>query len=398
MSGEDVYEALPEGTSVGVTLAAGAMAGVMEHCVMYPVDCVKTRMQALACDKTTFKSTSILKNLAHIVKEEGLFRPIAGVQAMGLGAGPAHALYFHCYETMKLKLTPMARDSMVPETVIHGFAGATATIFHDGVMCPAEVVKQRMQMCCSPYKGALNCAVSVYKQEGWRAFYRSYPTSLSMNIPFQASHFMVYEFAQTLTNPDQQYNPAAHAVSGAAAGAVAALITMPLDVCKTLLNTQEANVLVRLNTNQVVGLSSAFRTVWRLAGPAGLFKGLRARIFYQMPATAISWSVYEFFKHYLPRWTASGTDHHQQEDTIKDLQDRVEVGGVGRGNEKGDNSSDRFWDSIVTDRGGVLRAESLLNNQKEMSSELVVSHHHHDLISEMRTFQSTTVRGFRTTE
>lgn len=385
---EDEYETLPEGTSTRVTLAAGAMAGIMEHCVMYPVDCVKTRMQALACDKAMFTSTSILRNLAFIIREEGIFRPIAGVQAMGLGAGPAHALYFHCYETLKHKLTPLARDSVIPETLVYGVAGATATLFHDAVMTPAEVVKQRMQMCCSPYKGALNCATTVYKQEGFRAFYRSYPTALTMNIPFQATHFMIYEFAQSVTNPSRQYSPVAHAASGAAAGAVAAFITMPLDVCKTLLNTQEANVLVRLNTTKVVGLGSAFRTVWSLAGPAGLFKGCRARMLYQMPATAIAWSVYEFFKHYLSRWEEGRRDEGR-EDTLGDLRARGK-GGEELSSEGGEG---RFgWNSIVTDRGSrVLAAESLLSSG-EVKSELV----HH--LSEIRTFPPTGVTSYRTTD
>merc|ERR1719495_3152165 len=178
-------------------------------------------------------------------------------------------------------------------------------------MTPAEVVKQRMQMCCSPYKGAVHCARTVYTQEGLRAFYRSYPTALTMNIPFQATHFMVYEAVQEMTNPTKTYNPLAHAVSGAAAGALAAFITMPLDVCKTPLNTQEANVLTKLNTGKVVGLISAFRVVWSLAGPAGLFKGCKERILYQMPATAISWSVYEFFKH-----TLSGKDNVKEKKMI----------------------------------------------------------------------------------
>ena len=78
MSGEDEYESLSEGSSLGVVLTAGAMAGIMEHCVMFPVDCVKTRMQALACDKNKFKSPSIMKNLVHIVRTEGFLRPIHG--------------------------------------------------------------------------------------------------------------------------------------------------------------------------------------------------------------------------------------------------------------------------------------------------------------------------------
>ena len=38
--GEADYESLPT-NSLWLHLMAGAMAGVMEHCCMYPVDCVK---------------------------------------------------------------------------------------------------------------------------------------------------------------------------------------------------------------------------------------------------------------------------------------------------------------------------------------------------------------------
>lgn len=37
------YEALPEGSTVTTHMLAGAVAGIMEHCLMYPVDCVKVR-------------------------------------------------------------------------------------------------------------------------------------------------------------------------------------------------------------------------------------------------------------------------------------------------------------------------------------------------------------------
>lgn len=71
-----------------------------------------------------------------------------------------------------------------------------ATVVHDLVMNPAEVVKQRMQMAYSPYGGSLECIRCIYKREGIVAFYRSYTTQLLMNIPFQAVHFMTYEFVQ----------------------------------------------------------------------------------------------------------------------------------------------------------------------------------------------------------
>lgn len=80
--------------------------------------------------------------------------------------------------------------------------------------------------------------------------------------------------------------------SGGVAGGVAAAVTTPLDVCKTFLNTQP--------TGQAVsGLRNAITSVYALGGLAGFFKGTKARVLYTMPSTAICWSTYETFKHFL---------------------------------------------------------------------------------------------------
>jgi solute carrier family 25 iron transporter 28/37 len=142
------------------------------------------------------------------------------------------------------------------------------------------------------------------KQEGIRAFYRSYTTQLSMNIPFQTLHFMVYEFAREKLNPSNGYDPKTHVVAGGTAGAIASAITTPLDVAKTLLNTQEREVVALVGKNRghviyVSGMYDAFRTIYRMRGLSGYFQGLQARVIYQMPSCAICWSVYEFVKHFL---------------------------------------------------------------------------------------------------
>lgn len=281
MNFED-YETLPT-TNVTSHMMAGAFAGIMEHCVMYPMDSVKTRMQSLSV--TTPRT--IFSVMTRMVQQEGIFRPVRGMQIAIVSAGPAHALYFSCYEFLKEVLTS---GFGVNNHIAHGSAGCLATILHDGIMTPADVVKQRMQMYGSPYRGVVDCIRTTYRLEGLSAFYRSYTTQLTMNVPFQSLHFIVYEIAQNMTNPSREYNPKAHMLSGALAGGIAAAITTPLDVCKTLLNTQsEGKLMVR-------GLLNAVRTVYRLGGPLGFFKGMSARVLYQMPSTAICWSTYEFFK------------------------------------------------------------------------------------------------------
>lgn len=303
---EDDYEGLPQGASTRTHMLAGAVAGIMEHCLMFPVDCVKTRMQSLQPEPAA-RYRNVMDALRRIVATEGVWRPLRGLNATAIGAGPAHALYFACYEKLKRTLSDVIHPG-ANSHLANGAAGCVATLLHDAVMNPAEVVKQRMQMYNSPYRGVLHCVGAVWQKEGATAFYRSYTTQLTMNVPFQAFHFMTYEYLQELLNPDRQYNPSSHMFSGALAGAIAAAVTTPLDVCKTLLNTQESMALNSLSSGQgqgahrhISGLAHAFRTVYRLGGLKGFFKGVQARIIYQMPSTAISWSVYEFFKYGLTK-------------------------------------------------------------------------------------------------
>jgi len=231
------------------------------------------------------------------VRYEGVMRPVRGMSAVVFGAGPAHALYFSCYEKMKRLFS--GSEHGVGHPLAQGAAGALSTLLHDAIMSPADVVKQRMQVYNSPYQTCKDCLCKVYKAEGACAFYRSYTTQLLMNVPFQSIHFMTYEFCQELTNHERTYNPAAHMISGAISGAFAAAVTTPLDVCKTLLNTQEQQALHLTKQTHITGFINAAATVYRFSGIKGYFRGMQARVLYQIPATGLAWSVYEFFKYTL---------------------------------------------------------------------------------------------------
>lgn len=87
-------------------------------------------------------------------------------------------------------------------------------------------------------------------------------------------------------------------LSGAGAGALAAAATTPLDVAKTLLNTHEQNRGL-MKEKRIRGVVNAMVRIYLASGPRGYFKGLSARVIYQMPSTALCWSVYEFFKYSL---------------------------------------------------------------------------------------------------
>jgi len=180
---------LHDGLSFPQYMLAGSVAGMVEHMAMFPVDLVKTRMQMLE-SAGGFRHRGVYRAFFSIVKKEGPLGLYRGIGAMGLGAGPAHAVYFSVYETVKQKL---GGNRVGHHPLLHATAGACATVASDAVFTPMDVVKQRLQLRRSPYRGVLDCIQRILKEEGVHAFYKSYPTTVVMNIPFTAMHFAAYE-------------------------------------------------------------------------------------------------------------------------------------------------------------------------------------------------------------
>jgi hypothetical protein len=191
-------------------------------------------------------------------------------------------------------------------------AGACATIVSDALMNPFDgkmpndyiqthsrangtpVIKQRMQVHGSTYRTITACASDVFRKEGLVAFYVSYPTTLSMTIPFTATQFAAYDSISKIMNPGKEYNPVTHITAGGLAGAFAAAVTTPLDVIKTLLQTRGTSEDARIRNCK--GLWEAGRIIRDTNGLGGFWRGLGPRIVTTMPSTAICWGSYEMAK------------------------------------------------------------------------------------------------------
>lgn len=144
------------------------------------------------------------------------------------------------------------------------------------------------------YKSMSACAKYVYKTEGLSAFYVSYPTTLSMTVPFTALQFLAYESISTTMNPSKAYDPLTHCSAGAVAGGFAAALTTPMDVVKTMLQTRGTATDPELRN--VSGFMAGAKLLHRREGFRGFFKGVRPRVITTMPSTAICWSAYEACK------------------------------------------------------------------------------------------------------
>ena len=177
-------------------------------------------------------------------------------------------------------------------------SGACATIASDAFMNPFDVIKQRMQVHGSTHRSILACASQVFRNEGLRAFYVSYPTTLTMTVPFTALQFTAYESLKKVLSRqrDVGYDPIVHCTAGGLAGGFAAAATTPLDVVKTMLQTRGTSSEAEIRNAR--GLFGAAGIIWRREGAKGFFRGMSARVVTAAPSTAICWSAYEVAKAY----------------------------------------------------------------------------------------------------
>lgn len=145
------------------------------------------------------------------------------------------------------------------------------------------------------YRSMVDCAKYIYRNEGIGAFYLSYPTTLSMTVPFTALQFLAYESLSTAMNPTKKYDPVTHCLAGAVAGGFAAGLTTPMDVIKTILQTKGTSTDPAVQ--KINSFAGGCRLLYQREGVRGFFKGVRPRIVTTMPSTAICWSAYEFSKY-----------------------------------------------------------------------------------------------------
>lgn len=171
--GELLVEEKP--ASLKLHMCAGGFAGVAEHVIVYPIDTLKTHVQASKGE------VSAVQAARAIVAERGAGALFRGLSVQALVCGPAHALMFAAYEQTLEAGGVRAPDPSPQRVALVGLvAGGLCTFVHDSVAVPAETIKQRLQL--GHYRNALDCFRTIVAS-GVGSLYRSLPTTLATNIP-----------------------------------------------------------------------------------------------------------------------------------------------------------------------------------------------------------------------
>lgn len=255
-------------------MVAGFIGGAVGDSSMHSLDTVKTRQQA-APNITKYRNT--VSAYRTIFLEEGLRRGLyGGYGAAMLGSVPSGIIFFGVYELVKRKFI---NDYHLNETFTHLFAGFVGDFATSFIYVPSEVLKTRLQLqgrFNNPfynsgynYRGLTDAMVTILGKEGWRTFFFGYKATLFRDLPFSALQFAFYEKFRQLAfkvesslkignvnenvnvgkaNANFELSLPSEILTGAAAGGIAGILTTPLDVFKTRLQTQNPSSSMTVNS------------------------------------------------------------------------------------------------------------------------------------------------------
>ncbi|BFF94273.1 mitochondrial magnesium exporter 1 [Drosophila madeirensis] len=204
------------------------------------------------------------------------------------------------------ELVTQEKANPVKSFIAGGFGGMCNVITGH----PLDTIKVRLQTMPlaapgqSPrYKGVIDCAVKTFRQEGLRGFYRGISAPLVGVTPIYAVDFAVYAAGKRLFQTDDHIRltyPQIFA-AGAFAGVCSALVTVPTDRIKVLLQTQTVGGGPLLYNGT---LDTAVK-LYRQGGFRSLFKGTCACILRDSP-TGFYFVTYEFLQDLARRKSKTG--------------------------------------------------------------------------------------------
>ncbi|KAI9230483.1 MAG: mitochondrial carrier domain-containing protein [Piptocephalis tieghemiana] len=297
-------------------MVAGGMGGMTADAILHSVDTVKTRIQG---QSKPYKYHDVPHAFRTLWREEGVIRGLyGGITPALLGSLAGTTIFFGSYELLKRALL----QTPIPESAAHLTAAALGDFAASFVFVPSEVLKTRLQLqggYNNPhfvsgynYHGTWHAVQMILKLEGFSSLFRGYRATLIRDMPFSALQFAFYEKFKTLA---QRYDVKKgdlemwqECVVGGAAGSLAGALTTPLDVMKTIMQTQVKRPLHAggsgggggknaSNSYPPVryfrGVGDGLRWTWKYEGVKGLFRGLSPRLCLTGIQSSLMFVIYE---------------------------------------------------------------------------------------------------------
>ncbi|KAG8831520.1 hypothetical protein FRC17_003045 [Serendipita sp. 399] len=268
---------------------AGAIAGVTEILIMYPLDVVKTRMQL----DTGKKSVGLVGSFKNIIAEEGAGRLYRGLGPPLLLEAPKRAVKFAANDfwskTYKELFNKREMDQNL--SILTGCsAGATESF----VVVPFELVKIKLQDKKSTYAGPMAVVKHIIKTDGFLGLYAGMESTFWRHVWWNGGYFgSIYQVRLMLPKAETpQATLMNNFISGTVGGFIGTAINTPFDVVKSRI--QGASKPAPGQVAKYNWTYPALITIAREEGVPALWKGFVPKVLRLAPGGGVLLLVVEF--------------------------------------------------------------------------------------------------------
>ncbi|XP_008292871.1 mitochondrial adenyl nucleotide antiporter SLC25A24 [Stegastes partitus] len=272
-------------------LSAGAMAGAVSRTGTAPLDRMKVFMQVHASKSNKI---SLAGGFKQMLKEGGATSLWRGNGINVLKIAPETAIKFMAYEQYKKLLASEPGKVKPHERFMAGsLAGATAQT----AIYPMEVMKTRLTLRkTGQYSGMFDCAKTILKKEGVKAFYKGYIPNILGIIPYAGIDLAVYEslknfwlshYAKDTANPGVLVLLGCGTISSTCGQ----LASYPLALIRTRMQAQAS-----IEGSEQLPMNLMVKKILEKEGFFGLYRGILPNFMKVIPAVSISYVVYEYMR------------------------------------------------------------------------------------------------------
>lgn len=322
--------AQPQLSSFGSALA-GALGGVISNSIVYPLDTVKTRIQAETDAKrieegkgipdpvvrrdaapkrlTATKKARARDVIRHIWGEHGVAGFYRGYSASMLNTFSMQFAYFYWYTIVRVaycnKLYPTMIASAVTlstaaELILGALAGALGQVF----TIPVSVVATRQQLSSSETHQTLyETTMEVLREDGITGLWRGLKASLVLTVNPALTYGSFERLKPLLLGPTGKMTPGKAFLLGALSKTIATIVTFPYILAKVRLQakydpvdgttelTETDTGVTRKQNERYANAWDVLRKVYAEKGFRGCYQGMQAHIFKAVLAQALLFGI-----------------------------------------------------------------------------------------------------------
>lgn len=180
-------------------------------------------------------------------------------------------------------------------------AGGMAGCVSRTVVSPLErmkIIYQIQTPGSQNYKGIWPTLVKMWKEEGWRGYMRGNGSNCLRIFPYSAIQFASYNIYKPYLMPagETDLPVGLRLFAGGLAGVTSVAVTYPLDITRTRLSIQCADLsnLTKAQQQNLPGMWGVMKDIYKLEGGFhGLYRGIMPTIYGVAPYVGINFAVYE---------------------------------------------------------------------------------------------------------